>query len=363
MKTAHDHIAPLTSIRGYGALWVVLGHFHYAVQQIDIIQIKSLIRYGMLGVDAFFVLSGLILSYIYTREFSDFYSLRKNIKNFLLLRLARIYPLHFVTLLLVVFLNFTGVDVQGGNNHFTLSDSERNNDSYNFFLSLFLMHGWGFVDGFSWNYPSWSISVEWLIYLLFPFTILFFSKLKNPYYSLAVIAGIVGYFFFTITDHNIFFTAYTWSNDPARGLALFIIGVCLNNLHSAKFLSKINWDYLLLGIIIFCTIGGLYKMAINYMILVVPAFIYGLLYIKGFMKLFFYNKPMVYIGEISYSLYLLHIPYGMVISHYFDITTGGLWGWKILVIIAGLIILSHLSYKYIETPCRIIVRNKIRGKK
>ena len=78
-------LKPLTSIRGLAAIWVVFFHYNRTFE---------LSQMGYLGVDLFFILSGFIISYVYMDKFSSSELVSKNIKRFLALRLARIYPLH-----------------------------------------------------------------------------------------------------------------------------------------------------------------------------------------------------------------------------------------------------------------------------
>ncbi len=84
----------LTGLRGIVALWVVLFHL---VQYFPIIDFP-IIKAGWLGVDFFFVLSGFVLAYNYYHWFSDKVEL-KSYKKFIWLRIARIYPVHIITLL------------------------------------------------------------------------------------------------------------------------------------------------------------------------------------------------------------------------------------------------------------------------
>ena len=77
-------IVPLTSLRGFAALAVV--GFHFAPLMAGI----PIFSKGFLGVDLFFLLSGFILTTVYSKEL--------NVRSFFVARAARTYPLHLFTL-------------------------------------------------------------------------------------------------------------------------------------------------------------------------------------------------------------------------------------------------------------------------
>ena len=77
-------------------------------------------------------------------------------------RVAKIWPLHAVALLALALL--VGLAMALG---VTIREPERFG-ARDFVLQLLLVHGWETTDRFSWNYPSWALSVEWAGYLVFP---------------------------------------------------------------------------------------------------------------------------------------------------------------------------------------------------
>jgi len=91
----------LTGLRGAAALWVILFHFSFLLRtHLHIPLDLPLLREGYLGVDVFFILSGFILCHVYVSSFKQ-YKVREHI-HFLLIRLARIYPLHLAVMLAFV---------------------------------------------------------------------------------------------------------------------------------------------------------------------------------------------------------------------------------------------------------------------
>ena len=147
----------LTSIRGVAALYVILFHCQGRVGGFDLSPWTGLLEKGYLAVDFFFVLSGFILAYVYAPEFD---AGRGRFLQFLGFRLARIYPVHLLTLALAVAVVtwFFGFGHAGG----------MSNTGTTLLSNILLAHAWGIHEQLSWNFPSWSISAEWFAYLAFP---------------------------------------------------------------------------------------------------------------------------------------------------------------------------------------------------
>lgn len=154
MNDPRSHIRPLTSLRFFAALLVFIHHLPLSYG-------PKLIAgpIGAVGVSFFFVLSGFILTYVYSDRINNW----KSIREFWFARFARIWPLHVLTLLICVF------GVVG------LANSFRNETApLSFALNFFLLQVW--VPDNSWsmgfNHVSWSIATEAFFYLVFPLFIL-----------------------------------------------------------------------------------------------------------------------------------------------------------------------------------------------
>jgi len=152
-------IKALTGLRGYAALGVCI--FHYTVPWTAYDNwAMPFARHGNYGVAVFFVLSGFVLFHVY-RTWFDRMVTAARYGRFMWHRIARIYPLHI--LLLFVAASLTLDDAQWG-----VMRGGPNDTPLTFVLNILLVHGWG-VHTVSWNSPSWTISVEFFAYLLFPF--------------------------------------------------------------------------------------------------------------------------------------------------------------------------------------------------
>lgn len=143
------HILSLTGLRAVGVILVVVYHFHKMEGTVLAPLVNAA---GVAGLMIFFALSGYILTYVHHTELSN--GGVRPWAAFLWKRLARIYPLHFFMLFIfVIFFPAFGDPAASGQRQL--------------FLNLTLTHGW-FDDPLSFVQASWSISVEFFCYLIFP---------------------------------------------------------------------------------------------------------------------------------------------------------------------------------------------------
>ena len=158
-------IQSLTALRGFAAIWIVLHHFWPQTNS----STPYLISKGYLAVDLFFILSGVVLYLAY----SDPLRLGQfDLKNFALKRFARLYPVHFVTLILATCILTLGPK-------FGFAGREIPYDlKQMFLLHITLMHAWGISETGGLNYPSWSLSAEAFAYALFPMLAVLTLKAK-----------------------------------------------------------------------------------------------------------------------------------------------------------------------------------------
>ena len=152
-------IADLTACRALFAGWVFAYHINLHAHYDPLAgPLGPVVRSGALGVDGFFILSGMILAYAH----ADLAPTLGQARAFWAKRLVRIYPLHL--LMIATMAAMVGGGLLAGlhprePDRFGLDELVRH---------LLLVHAWGFSDRWAWNYPSWSISAEWAGYLAFP---------------------------------------------------------------------------------------------------------------------------------------------------------------------------------------------------
>ncbi|MFO6446005.1 acyltransferase family protein [Erythrobacter sp. NE805] len=164
-----DHYHAVDVLRGLAAFAILVYHYRHMLFPPGVFDIYGgdmagelplydwlfpFYLYGNWAVQVFWMISGFVFAKVYAGKDTPG-------GTFVLRRFARLYPLHFVTLLIVAALQPIAVADFGAPLIFG------NNDAWHFVLNLFLASGWGLERGMSFNAPIWSVSVEILVYLLF----------------------------------------------------------------------------------------------------------------------------------------------------------------------------------------------------
>ncbi len=371
MRIPVANIPNLTPLRGIAALLVIIFHFEDVINARFINEnYTMIIRKSYLMVDLFFVMSGFIMLHVYGESFSK--TVRwDDFRKFLKARFARLYPLHFFTLLLFVILFYISGRPE--------SDFE---NPLAIVTNLLLIHSFGIHSLFNWNVPSWSISAEWWSYMLFPVLALLLSKNKKiaiPFLlvlATVIYIGILYYLprvnFFnpkTPAPHNL---DVTYDYGFLRGFAGFMMGMVTYTVYQQKalyiFFGKNIMGFFGVGLALFTLHIGINDA------LYIPVFMLLVLTVaanEGFIYKICQLKPLQYIGDISYSIYLMHlIILFMTIEPLLGNMgyTNRLFGENVLPFWTGLgvcslfitevIVISSLTYYGIEKPCRKWINKK-----
>lgn len=167
MTNVNLFIRQLTGIRFVAAAWVLLYHLQGPLANLGVLfaGFADVLRVGRLGVDLFFALSGFILTHTYLTKLGKSAHWRASLK-FWWLRLARIYPVHLVMLVVA------GVAVVAAAKFGGEALARDWLTPWDFVKNLLLIQEWGPNPQRGWNFVAWSLSMEWLAYLLFPILIL-----------------------------------------------------------------------------------------------------------------------------------------------------------------------------------------------
>jgi peptidoglycan/LPS O-acetylase OafA/YrhL len=312
---------------------------------------------GYAGVDIFFVLSGFIISYTYLDKFSS-WSLRGQAK-FLWLRLARIYPVHIATVLFFLLYNQPGtvLDVTRSG----LTAAVRHPD---FRDQLLLVHAWGVGETRAWNYPAWSISVEWLAYLAFPIVAVVLVRVRS------IRAALLGFAAALALNVGIYL-AISLAGENGRIPMLriigeFLAGAFLYLLWSQGWLKRFNWRrvnpaLVLAGVGVTVAIAQSSDIA---PVVAAPFYalvILGLAYGRDHVSLFLARRPTVYLGEASYSLYMTHAVSQAWLWNHFPAAdfTSDSRAERALVLLGYAAVIGVVAlacYHLIEKPGRAIMR-------
>ena len=341
-----EHLKPLTALRFFAAAWVVLFAFW---PRLDVGFTPMIVSKGYLGVEVFFILSGFILSHVYLPHVEEG---RFRYGSFLWARLARIYPLHLISLAAIGVLGTVAVLAGRVIDPNILSMPS-------LVPNLLLVHAWGFAPVSGWNHPSWSISAEWFAYLCFPAFAWATVKLRSrPEAALALTLFLVfalnalflKFAGFSLTRATIAWGALRIAPCFAYGCALYLVwrsGAVQSR--TAALIGALFFGAALIG-------GAQAGLPDPALVAVAGGLILFLASLSSTGSKAMSHPVLVYLGEISYSIYMVHTLWDLIfangVASAFHLDARrlplGLW----LVLIAGVVPLAAASYHLIERPAR-----------
>lgn len=351
-------ITSLTGIRALAAFLVLLLH---ADQNIPIgITYIGVVSRGYLGVDLFFLLSGFILTYVYFDSMG--LPTGRTFAIFMWHRFIRLYPVHIAVLAALIV-----VVLAAGR----LGLNLRSPEAFTFDAlpwQVLLIHAWGVTDQMSWNVPSWSISAEWFAYLCFPLVAVGLRHIRNPTILLAVAVSSLGAaaLIFSLAGWGL---SGAWIAPSAlvRIAGSFVCGAALCRyavLRGAlESRSAFNDATAMISLIAFLVLPSLG--APDYVLIALLAvFIAALATSSGVTARLFSLPAMVWLGEISYSLYMVHFPVLRALGIVFKperlagmglVATVGIYCCCIAVCVAC----AAMLYYFVERPLRFRLRNVV----
>lgn len=361
MQKNTGKINSLTSLRFFAACMILILHTNGVL--FHSLYFGSM--YLQLGVSVFFVLSGFILTYVYPQLE------RTDILPFIKSRFARIWPAHMAALILACIILHEYVQLSG--------------NKYYFILCSTMVHSWIPLESFSmkFNQPSWSISTEFFFYLCFPILIYRFTKnwyLKLSATFLMVLGIITSCQYFQLlptSDHSVSKIALIYLH-PFSRLFEFVLGMATALLY--RKISRINFNVLFISFleIIFIALmvlsfghgfswhQKLFYQSSNFSVnmwmtlcggssFFIAIVILLLALQKGVVNKILNFSLFVSLGEISYSLYLVHniflSYYGAHIADFEGMSMAirnGLY-WTLVFTTA------YFMWRFVEIPCRRLI--------
>ncbi|WP_158849272.1 acyltransferase family protein [Algibacter sp. L1A34] len=333
MKFRND----INALRAFAVIFVIFYHFKVPY-----------FSGGFAGVDIFFVISGYLMSKIILKGFEkSSFSLIVFYKK----RFVRIVP---TLLVLIVAVQLLGSIFLWPSEHKLLSKYAISSEL--FLSNIYYWLNSGYFDPSSDTNPllhSWSLSVEWQFYMIYPLLLLLIKKLflnNRKVFSMIIIAALAVSFAVSIWlgNHHPSFAFYMF---PARSWEM-LIG-CLIVLYEDRFVEKVPTNLRnILSIISLTTMGVfIFTYDSNYswpnwpsLYTLIPVVSASVLILCNTPFTLFKNKIIGFFGKISYSLYLWHWPLFVIAS-----SLGFKGVYFTIILLAVVILISYASYKYIET--------------
>lgn len=348
---AAPRVAPLDSLRGLAALAVaVFSHYqHFGGDHARYPFAATSWGVWLYGnawflVDFFFLLSGMVLTLRYLAPLGRG---EVSSRSFFLLRLSRLYPLHLATLLVCAAVEWRLLAKKLP----TLIYG--NADLYHFFLNAtYLQAGW-FDYGWSYNGPSWSVSVEICAYALF---FVFATRDAGKGYVARAVGGVL---------LGLAIARSSWSlpflnQNVSRGLVGFFLGsllwLGLDALRRSGRGPAAGYGALVAfaGIVLVSEAVG-YKEFVGitplpHALVIFPLIVVACLEVPLLCRVLS-ARPLRFLGDISYSVYMVHVPLQMVML---TALGGRPWPtdrpWAFFAYAGAVVALATVSHRYLELP-------------
>lgn len=344
----------LTSLRFFAAATVVVSHYGADTLGLQTPILRGWAQSGYEAVTFFFVLSGFILTYAHQRDDRQT-GMNVTARRFWGARIGRIMPAYLLALLIAAPSFAYALLVSRMVSPGVLAAS--------LLLVPTLLQAWVPPVAFAWNGPAWSLSVEAFFYALFP-TLARSLKGRGVWLSLgAVYAGVVAVALLRLCfPLGPFGTSWFnfWAYFPLLHLPQFVFGMilCRASLAVGPGWARLRLLAFLAGALGLALVLGLRELPLWLRSDAVLAPLYGLVIVGAVdtrpLVLRWLAWPvMIFLGEVSYSIYILHIPLGFWWGKLLDLININLPPVVDFALYAAFVVLaSGLCFRFVETPAR-----------
>lgn len=351
-----QHFVWVDFLRGVAALAVVIFHYHhfYLADALDRPSIPPIgtfpyatileplySHWAANAVELFWLISGFVFAHVYLTR-------KTTAREFGVARFARLYPLHFCTLIYVAALQWFSLKMVG---HWQVYG---NNDLFHFVLQLFMSSNWPtFSWGLSFNGPIWSVSAEIFIYVLF-----FFALTMIRRFPLAV---------------PLLLSAFFWGWFALRPVGLWYVSDLVFECGGYFFLGSVlyalrPYDRPLRAILIILLGAALVALGIasgRHFLIVPGASVAILCFFVALDRIAPRSgKRVTVVGDISYSLYLVHVPLQMSALLVADLMFDGSRAFAnsmatLPIYVAVSVATAVLANKWLEKPAGRAIRKRL----
>lgn len=354
----NHRVEALTFFRFIAAIIVVIFHYGRKATGFD-----GVLASGPQMVTFFFVLSGFVMVLSYYNKG------KIGVLSYWWARLSRIMPVYiFAIVLMVLYIHHENGKI----------------NATSLVLNLLLLQSWFPPHPLSINSPGWSLSVEMFFYLTFPVTLGLIKKynlsaMKIAFAALVLWGGTQAVLAYFLSDHTPY-GAQSLTHElvhyfPLSHYCSFLMGISggvwfvTNGFRVRGYYQSIA----IVGIAVLLVVSALnHQPQISDYLGFLPAFgssFFAPLFLVFIMSIAlcrtrvieaFSVKPLVLLGEASYSLYILQEPVHQFYSRYFA-SDGATAQWNFYIYLASLTVISVLSFLMFEKPANKFLRRNYSG--
>lgn len=376
----HPFITTVTPLRGIAALIVVVFHSNLAFVRMFPRDEAKFISNGWLWVDFFFILSGFIISYVYSDTFVQGLK-SESYWKYVGARFARIYPLHLFTLIWSLVCSLAVLHY--ANNIHPFFRNIFNPEAS--LPSIFLIQSLHLYVTAPLNTPSWSLSTEWWVYLIFPLLVPIFASLKahRKIVGFLMIGGFYVFIKFVVGPFGQPFPGSPNLNLVSdfgiiRCLAGFMMGMFIYQIFKTgdgSSLLKKSWCFTITFLVTLILLGSSVENLI-FVLLLFPLIILTAAHNTTVIKSILDTPVLQHLGDWSFSIYMVHMPIIQTFVIFFmkenprmydtfppqreiNFTTGLFY---CIILVALTLITAAITYRYVEVPARDYLNKLFKSK-